>query len=51
MSERPDTVARGLRRGFESMARPLVPITALAALPVYAVALRRHARWKGRSYP
>jgi glycosyltransferase involved in cell wall biosynthesis len=28
----------------------LVPVTALAALPVYLVALRRAARWKGRSY-
>ncbi len=28
----------------------LVPVTAPAALPVYALALRRHARWKGRSY-
>ena len=29
----------------------LIPITAPAALPVYAVAARRTARWKGRSYP
>ncbi|NUT08448.1 MAG: glycosyltransferase [Hamadaea sp.] len=29
----------------------LVPITPLAALPVYAIALRRKARWKGRTYP
>jgi glycosyltransferase involved in cell wall biosynthesis len=29
----------------------LVPVTALAALPVFLVALRRTARWKGRSYP
>jgi glycosyltransferase involved in cell wall biosynthesis len=29
----------------------LVPVTAPAALPVYAVALRRTARWKGREYP
>jgi cellulose synthase/poly-beta-1,6-N-acetylglucosamine synthase-like glycosyltransferase len=29
----------------------LVPVTAPAALPVYLLALRRHARWKGRSYP
>jgi glycosyltransferase involved in cell wall biosynthesis len=29
----------------------LVPVTAPAALPVYALALRRSARWKGRSYP
>ncbi|MCP2322629.1 glycosyltransferase involved in cell wall biosynthesis [Hamadaea flava] len=29
----------------------LVPITPLAALPVYATALRRKARWKGRVYP
>jgi glycosyltransferase involved in cell wall biosynthesis len=29
----------------------LVPITAPAALPVYLQALRRTARWKGRSYP
>jgi glycosyltransferase involved in cell wall biosynthesis len=28
----------------------LVPVGALAALPVYAVALRRTARWKGREY-
>lgn len=29
----------------------LVPVTALAALPVYARALRRRARWKDRTYP
>jgi len=29
----------------------LVPITPLAALPVYALAFRRSAHWKGRSYP
>jgi glycosyltransferase involved in cell wall biosynthesis len=29
----------------------LVPVTPLAALPVYALAFRRTARWKGRSYP
>jgi hypothetical protein len=29
----------------------LVPFTAPAALPVYLLALRRTARWKGRSYP
>ena len=29
----------------------LVPITPLAALPVYALAFRRSARWKGRTYP
>jgi hypothetical protein len=28
----------------------LVPVTPLAALPVYAVAARRKARWKGREY-
>ncbi len=28
----------------------LVPVTAPAALPVYALAMRRAARWKGRSY-
>jgi hypothetical protein len=28
----------------------LVPVTAPAALPVYALALRRTARWRGRSY-
>jgi hypothetical protein len=28
----------------------LVPLTAPAALPVYAVAWRRAARWKGREY-
>jgi hypothetical protein len=28
----------------------LVPVTAPAALPVYAVALRRAARWRGREY-
>jgi len=28
----------------------LVPVTPLAALPVYALAFRRTARWKGRSY-
>ncbi|GAA2515168.1 glycosyltransferase family 2 protein [Pilimelia columellifera] len=29
----------------------LPPVTALAALPVYAVAMRRTATWKGRDYP
>jgi glycosyltransferase involved in cell wall biosynthesis len=29
----------------------LVPVTAPAAAPMYAVALRRVARWKGRRYP
>jgi len=29
----------------------LVPVTPLAALPVYALAFRRNAQWKGRSYP
>jgi glycosyltransferase involved in cell wall biosynthesis len=29
----------------------LTPVTPLAALPVYALAFRRSARWKGRSYP
>jgi glycosyltransferase involved in cell wall biosynthesis len=29
----------------------LVPITAPAALPIYRVALNRHAEWKGRRYP
>jgi glycosyltransferase involved in cell wall biosynthesis len=29
----------------------LVPVTPLAALPAYALAFRRNARWKGRSYP
>jgi glycosyltransferase involved in cell wall biosynthesis len=29
----------------------LVPVTPLAALPVYALAFRRDARWKGRRYP
>jgi Glycosyl transferase family 21 len=29
----------------------LVPVTPLAALPAYALAFRRSARWKGRSYP
>jgi glycosyltransferase involved in cell wall biosynthesis len=29
----------------------LVPVTPLAALPVYALAFRRNTRWKGRSYP
>jgi glycosyltransferase involved in cell wall biosynthesis len=29
----------------------LVPVTPLAALPVYALAFRRKTRWKGRSYP
>ena len=29
----------------------LVPVTPLAALPVYALAFRRTAEWKGRSYP
>lgn len=29
----------------------LVPVTPLAALPVYALAFRRTARWKGRRYP
>lgn len=29
----------------------LVPVTPLAALPAYALAFRRSARWKGRRYP
>ncbi len=29
----------------------LVPVTPLAALPVYMIAFRRTARWKGRPYP
>jgi glycosyltransferase involved in cell wall biosynthesis len=29
----------------------LVPVTPLAALPAYALAFRRNARWKGRCYP
>jgi hypothetical protein len=29
----------------------LVPVTAPAALPVFLLALRRRARWKGRTYP
>ena len=29
----------------------LVPVTPLAALPAYALAFRRNARWKGRNYP
>jgi hypothetical protein len=29
----------------------LAPLAPVAALPVYAVALRRTARWKGRRYP
>lgn len=29
----------------------LVPVTPLAALPVYTIAFRRTARWKGRRYP
>src|SRR5207244_911957 len=29
----------------------LVPVTPLAALPAYALAFRRNAHWKGRSYP
>ena len=29
----------------------LVPVTPLAALPAYALAFRRNARWKGRRYP
>jgi hypothetical protein len=29
----------------------LVPVTAPAALPVYVLALRRSAEWKGRRYP
>ncbi|HEY7595129.1 MAG TPA: glycosyltransferase family A protein [Actinophytocola sp.] len=36
------------RRGYLEAA--LVPVTAPAALPVFAVALRRTTRWKGRSY-
>ena len=36
------------RRAYVEAA--LVPVTAPAALPVYAVALRRTARWKGREY-
>jgi len=37
------------RRAYGELA--LVPVTAPAALPVYALALRRTARWKGRRYP
>ncbi|QSB13795.1 glycosyltransferase [Natronosporangium hydrolyticum] len=29
----------------------LVPVTAPAAIPVYLLAARRRARWRGRSYP
>ena len=29
----------------------LVPVTPLAALPAYALAFRREAKWKGRRYP
>ena len=37
------------RRAYGEVA--LVPVTAPAAVPVYALALRRTARWKGRDYP
>jgi hypothetical protein len=49
LAERVLVNAKTGRRGYAEAA--LVPITALAALPVYAVALRRTARWKGRIYP
>ena len=42
-------VNRKTGRGWYSEAL-LVPFTAPAALPVYAVALRRTANWKGRQY-
>lgn len=43
------TNAKTGRRGYSEAA--LAPLAAVAALPVYAVALRRTARWKGRRYP
>jgi hypothetical protein len=46
--ERLLTNAKTGRRAFAEAA--LVPVTPLAALPVYGVALRRGARWKGRVY-
>ncbi|WP_064741684.1 glycosyltransferase [Hamadaea tsunoensis] len=48
LAERVLTSAKTGRRGYvEAAAVPIVP---LAALPVYAVAARRAARWKGRTY-
>jgi hypothetical protein len=41
--------AKTRRGAFGEVA--LVPLIAPAALPVYALALRRTARWKGREYP
>ena len=36
------------RHGYAEAA--LVPLTGLAALPAYGLALRRTVRWKGRTY-
>ncbi len=48
LAERVLVNAKTGRRAYAEAA--LVPITAPAALAVYAVALRRTARWKGRTY-
>jgi len=48
VAERVLTNAKTGRGAYAEAA--LVPVTALAALPVYAVAARRRARWKGRVY-
>lgn len=48
LAERLLTNAKTGRGAYAEAA--LVPLTPLAALPVYAVAARRKARWKGREY-
>jgi hypothetical protein len=48
LAERLLTNAKTGRGAYAEAA--LVPFTPLAALPVYAVAARRKARWKGREY-
>jgi hypothetical protein len=48
LAERLVTNAKTGRGAYAEAA--LVPFTPLAALPVYAVAARRKARWKGREY-
>jgi glycosyltransferase involved in cell wall biosynthesis len=48
LAERLIVNAKTGRRAYGEAA--LVPFTAPAALPVYATAMRRTARWKGRTY-
>jgi glycosyltransferase involved in cell wall biosynthesis len=48
LAERALVNAKTGRRAYGEVA--LVPVTAPAAVPVYALALRRTARWKGRHY-